>query len=273
VGWRDQEHALTRPAGTVRLLGLGDSYLWGQGVHREDVVLNRLARLLEEAHPGVPVESINTARMGSNTVDQLALLVNRGLDYQPHLVIVHFVPNDVEPDLSAQGPKLEFFREYTALYQTPDRLSEHSRLWGWLRQRAAGALRARRYVREAVASFRPENPGWRRARQALLGIRDACDRGGADLLLVIFPFFHELDGDYPFQGIHDTVRRHAETQGIAVLDLRDRYRTFRGPELWVHPTDQHPNELAHALAARAIAEYLAERAEAFPVLTAAWRAP
>ena len=41
-----------------------------------------------------------------------------------------------------------------------------------------------------------------------------------------------------------------------VLDLRDSYREFRGPELWVHETDQHPNEIAHQIAADATRDFL-----------------
>ena len=69
-------------------------------------------------------------------------------------------------------------------------------------------------------------------------------------------FFHNLNGDYPFQVVHDTVREFCEAQDIAVLDLRTVYSEFSGPELWVHETDQHPNELAHAMAARAVVEHM-----------------
>ena len=82
---------------------------------------------------------------------------------------------------------------------------------------------------------------------------------GIGLLVVIFPFFHELDGDYAFQPVHDIVRGHCEEEGIPVLDLRDAYSGFNGPELWVHPTDQHPNEIGHRIAADAIVRWLAER--------------
>ena len=76
----------------------------------------------------------------------------------------------------------------------------------------------------------------------------------------MFPFLHGLDGDYPFAPIHEVVRTFCHEEGIHTLDLRNAYRDYRGPELWVHPTDQHPNEIAHAIAASAICSNLQRHA-------------
>jgi hypothetical protein len=43
-----------------------------------------------------------------------------------------------------------------------------------------------------------------------------------------------------------------------VLDLFDAFRGRDGPSLWVHPTNQHPNEEAHAIAAEALGRFLRE---------------
>jgi hypothetical protein len=68
VGWRDTEHALEKPAQTYRVLGLGDSYLYGQGVRFSDICLTRLQQLLQAASPpGITVETINTGISGFNS--------------------------------------------------------------------------------------------------------------------------------------------------------------------------------------------------------------
>ncbi len=76
-------------------------------------------------------------------------------------------------------------------------------------------------------------------------------------MLVLFPELHELDGDYPFENVHRRVREAAEGLGIPVLDLLDAFRGQDAADLWVHPTDHHPNARAHAIAASAIADFLA----------------
>lgn len=263
LGWRDAEHTLDKREGVYRILGLGDSYLWGQGVRQEDICLTRLGRLLEQSADGVSVETINTGLSGSNTAFHAELLHDVGLAFRPDLVVLHFVPNDVEPFLGGARPQIEFFTNYTSIYLGEDRLSRISRLWGWARQRFLQEVRARRYVRECIASFSPSSSEWAGCRDAIDDLNDICRDHDIPLLVVVFPFFHELDGDYPFQPVHDVVRGHCRTRGIPVVDLRPYFSQYHGPELWVHPSDQHPNEIAHRVAARAAVDAILAQHERF----------
>lgn len=261
AGWRDVEHTLDKPAHVFRILGLGDSYLWGQGVKREDICLTRLTGLLEGAVPNKKVETINAGLPAMNTVDQRNQLLERGLAYDPNLVIVHFVLNDVEEKGGGEGPKVEFFEDYLVVSGSPDWLSTYSYFWSWIRQGIINEVRGRNYIQDCVASFDTDSVGWHNCQDALRDVKAICEGYDVRLLVVIFPFYHDLNGDYPFQPIHDTVSAFCKSQGINVLDLRDDYRDHRGPELWVHPTDQHPNEQAHEIAAKAIAAYLKDHAD------------
>lgn len=269
VGWRDHEHTLDKPDGVFRILGLGDSYLWGQGVKREDICLSKLEGLLENAVPGKRIETINAGLSALNTTAELALLRGAGLAYDPDLVIVHFVLNDVELDVFRPGKKIEFYVDYTNIYNSTDWLSSVSYLWSWGRQRIVNSARSRRYVDECIAGFTEDSPGWKASREALSGIKAECDGRGVQLLVVVFPFFYELDGVYPFQPIHEAIVRYCREHGIRVLDLRSAYSSYHGPELWVHPSDQHPNEIAHDVAAQAIAKFLRE--DASPLVPTAAR--
>ena len=69
----------------------------------------------------------------------------------------------------------------------------------------------------------------------------------------------DLTDGYAFGPIHETVRSHAEQLSIPVLDLLPVFSGFSGPELWVHPNDQHPNEVAHERAAEALYDFLIDR--------------
>ncbi len=253
LGWRDREHAYDKPDGTIRVLGLGDSYLWGQGVRFEDTLLAQLEKRLGNAFDGFGVETINSGILGTNTRYQLASLENRGMLFDPDLVLLVFVPNDVEQTgQNRDRPRIEFFRGYTQIYLDPDRVTSRSRFFGWAKQVVLRNIRAERYIREAIESFEPDSPGWNDCRSALAEIAELCRRREVPLLIAIYPFLHDLDGGYPFRAIHEKVLEFCGEAGLQCIDLAGAFPGFEGPELWAHPTDQHPNEIAHGLAADAL---------------------
>ncbi len=258
-GWRDSERDIEKPVNVIRILGLGDSYTFGQGVKHEHLFLSLLGPLLESQIAGKQIETINTGQPGYNTSMQKQLLERRGLDYRPDVVLLSFVPNDVEPDIYTDRPKVEFFTEFTTSYAQGDWLSQYSELWMLARRKYLQHRTADSYLRKSINSYLNEPEKWDRCRDALAGIQDLCKQKDCKLAITIFPFFVNLNGEYPFEPIHDHVRSFCKETQIPVLDLREIFRDFEGPELWVHPTDQHPNELAHRIAAGAIAKFLVEK--------------
>ncbi len=96
AGLRDVEHALIKPQGTFRVLGLGDSFTAGWGAAYEETYLRRAEAELnarDGEHPRI--EFIKAGVNGYFPATQRMLLENYGLKYRPDLVVVGFVPNDV----------------------------------------------------------------------------------------------------------------------------------------------------------------------------------
>ncbi len=89
AGLRDDEHALERPAGTKRILVLGDSFMFGQGVSMEEA----LPRLLEDEIPGVEV--INAGVPGYDLGQEYLYYRERGRRYRPDVVLLAFFVNDL----------------------------------------------------------------------------------------------------------------------------------------------------------------------------------
>jgi hypothetical protein len=89
-GFRDHMLPLGRVPGKRRMLVLGDSFAWGFGVERAEI----LWKILEARHPDW--EILNTAVSGYGTGQQLLFLEERGAAFQPDVVVLHFHPNDVE---------------------------------------------------------------------------------------------------------------------------------------------------------------------------------
>ncbi len=263
VGWRDDEHRLVKPKGTYRILGIGDSYLFGQGVKPQDRCLDRLGDLLRKQYPQQTVETINAGQLAYNTALEARALRICGMEYRPDLVILYFVPNDVEADIYSKKAKVEFFTEFTTGSLATDWMSQHSEVWALFNRSIGGWWRGRAYIRDSIGSFTSDPDKWNSCRVELDDIVHTCRDNEARLLIVAFPFFYQLNGQYPFQPIHDRLREYCEKTGVAFVDLRDDYRQYSGPELWVHPTDQHPNEVAHRIAAESAAKYVTDHSVEF----------
>ena len=89
-GLRDSEKDFSKPAGTQRIVVLGDSFMWGYGV--EDTEM--FSSILEDKLPGT--ETINLGVSGYSTVQELIRLETEGLRYDPDWVVLAFCWNDLE---------------------------------------------------------------------------------------------------------------------------------------------------------------------------------
>ena len=97
---------------------------------------------------------------------------------------------------------------------------------------------------------------WLRAFTQLARGKELAASVGSGYAIVVFPFMFQLDDDYPLRDIHGMVEDVATREQIPYLDLLDAFAGHDYVSLWVHPSDQHPNELGHEIAADAMAEFL-----------------
>ena len=78
---------------------------------------------------------------------------------------------------------------------------------------------------------------------------------GVAFRVIIWPLFHDLDGDYPFSQIHDTMRQACERLGIPYLDLLATFAGENAEKLWITSFNAHPGTVAHDMAGQAIAKW------------------
>jgi lysophospholipase L1-like esterase len=98
LGLRGPEVSPRKSPGTFRIVGLGDSHMFGWGVGQDETYLARLQALLDAAGatatPGQRFEVLNFGVPGYNTTMEVATLEHRGMAMDPDLVVIHFVGND-----------------------------------------------------------------------------------------------------------------------------------------------------------------------------------
>jgi len=250
-GFRSREVPLAKPPGVARVLGLCDSFTFGRGVRRQDTFLAVLEQSLLEAGRAVAV--LNLGVTGYDTADEVGLLRGVGLDYAPDLVVICFFLNDVTGTPASRylsvrpGGKLPGWRRAS-------QLADH------LAARVERYLQGRRLVAEYRGAILNDTPGWRRAKQALAEAAELSRRENFELVLMLFPVLHELSGPSPFVEAHARIATFAEGVGIRVLDLLPEFAGHEGPELWVHPGNQHANADAHRIAGEALSRFLEENA-------------
>jgi len=266
-GFRGPEFEPGREGDRLRLMFLGDSFTFGEGVRFEDTYPEVTAGLLAKQGGGDRrVEAYNFGVGGYNTAQSLQLLRMVLAEFSPDVVVLGYVLNDAEPSLIELDPATETVRrrpreqvvpEGTADPVPPESFPYQLRTARLVWQFFANRRRSRATIDHYHALFAPESPGWRASRRALRGIGEACRLREIPFVVVLFPILVDLTEDYPFGEIHERVSREVAAAGGIPVDLFPTLEGMNARDLWVHPTDQHPNERVHALAARSIAEQLA----------------
>lgn len=245
-GFRGPDVALEKPPGVRRVLVVGDSFAFGEGVRFEDTLGEQLEHRL-----GAGVEVVNLGVSGANTLAELSFLRHRGVRFQPDLVLWIYVLND------AGAGGLNLWEDFTETYEA--RWLKSSYLVSHLYARIGRRILGRRYIDQLVESSKSQRNKWERSLARLSEARLVAEGAGARFAVAIFPFMYRLDDTYPFADFHRLVARHCRAEGIAVLDLLDAFRGQTDTDLWVHPSDQHPNEVAHRIAAAALERFVVDQ--------------
>jgi hypothetical protein len=263
-GFRDRDHAKAKPPGVRRVVGIGDSYMFGWGVEAGKDYLSLLEDGLAKA-PGQRWEVLNMAVPGYNTAMEVETLKARGLAYEPDVVVVGFCWNDID---------LPNFVRPPAEYLSPRR----SFLFDFVRGRLARAdlVDAPRGpeggLYESDAARVPEMyrdlVGWDAFDAALDELSALARQHGFTVLFLVF----EPDG---MGGpLRDERRRRALAEaarrGFTVVDVgvaqADWLRVYRNPDyyrsvLTLSSVDPHPSPVSHWLAAGLLQQRLGVKSE------------
>ena len=249
LGYRDEERTLEKRPGTKRLALLRRFFRVGRQ-HR----MGRHLRPAPGPHPprrrGEPWEVVQLALPGMTTVDQASQLHEEGLKYAPDVVLLGYVLNDSEDAEAAEARRARDWAEEKREKREP-RLLDGSALFRVVSSRLHATVENRRRIAGYLSMYRPDAPGWVAGQKALKLMGRLCTEQGVPLVVAIFPLFGQpLDRSYPFAAIHAQVAQAASAAGAKVVDLYPAYQGLRWDLLVVDgAADEHPNEIAHRIAA------------------------
>jgi lysophospholipase L1-like esterase len=270
-----------KPAGSLRILAIGDSFTFGVGARQDETWPARL----EKRMPNVQV--LNAGAPGFGVPDEVAWFEAHGAGLQPDLVVVAvFLANDLQ-DASPDQPKVAVvdgslvvpgetggLRRWLYYHSHLFRLLKSSVLEG--RVRSLLGLKepwATRELRAEFSLYGPELPEEiRKGAEATEAAVGRLASRGIPVAAVLIPSLPQVDarrwtalldrfGLDPAS--HDPRRPNRlfraifERHGVPVLDLTDTFESaVRQGQRIYYPIDQHLTPAGYDLMARTIGDFL-----------------
>ncbi len=273
LGLRGPETSREPAPGTFRVLVLGDSVVFGQGVAEEAtfpaVLATRLAALR-----GTPVEALNAGVQGYDTVAEAAFLEGAGAALAPQAVVVGMSLNDYDmaPGYDATGvltrrapgdapPGILARSEFLLLLRWLAAWSQ-GRLMTQVLSRTAGepppaigpdvAAAVDRAVAAEHLRFyhQPEPARWARVRDGLARMRAAAEARGVPLVVAIFPESYQVGVAEPDTTPQRRILALCAEVGVRCVDLLPAFSAAGGA---LFQDAQHPNAQGLAIAAETTA--------------------
>jgi lysophospholipase L1-like esterase len=250
-GRRDNEVLLKKPTGTLRIVILGDSVAFGARVETKDDFASQLEWTLNARSRSFHYEVLNFGVPGYGTWQEFSVLKEKALAYDPDLVILAFVMNDLFDN--NQAGKLGYLN-MTRVQGVAKFLREHSAFYRWMRERVL-SVEAQVALRDPCAGGDPQFC-WETTQQQLDQMVDTTRQRGVKFVLVVFPIRSQtLAPDPNIEARYQQVMAgYARDRGIPEVDLLKAFTENRDDGLFVD--DYHPTEIGHSIATIEMIEQL-----------------
>jgi lysophospholipase L1-like esterase len=251
--------------GFTRILFLGDSVTFGFGVEKgeerfSDLIESRLNSAEEQKGSKSKYHIYNAGVPGTSPKDWLAYLDRLIPVYKPDYVFVIFFLRDGTSLRTSlrfwEGLINEIKAKYTGRF-----LYRYSYIGRYIYDRLILKEFSDYYTEEIISAYIGEEDDkrtWIDQQLLLLEMRDLCKKNKIEFHLIIFPLLYDLDSSYPFYKVEDEIVRFADSGDIPVFSLTKGFIGQADHTLWISPSDQHPNERGHQIAADTLYPYLKE---------------
>ncbi len=257
LGMRSRERSLEKPPGVFRIVGLGDSLMFGWGVAEEESYLSILEHRLAERFPDRRFEVWNLAVPGYDAVQEVEAFAAKVDRLDPDLIVIGWVGNDMDlPNFLADRPHVasldkSFLAELVAkrLRAQDERESVDPGLFEVPHDEGTGRFLLNRA--EIPERYWPL-AGWDNMKDAYRRLRRMTVERGIPAVVVFaggprqFKTFCADEGFLMVESQH-RVLRYEKEHGV------DRHVALQ-----LSRTDPHPNAIGHGLIAEALFDKLVE---------------
>jgi len=243
-GFRGEEIKDAGSSSLRRIVVLGDSLVFGQGVAERDTLPAHLERIIKAGRPDLDLEVINAGVRGYNIPEYLVMLEQRIVPLAPDIVLLVTTEiNDLEREPwkprserlkrweSSKWRRLPFVKPFMG----PVYAGEINRLFEL-------------HVRDI---YDPEGQSWRMFVKDLETIKDICHSHGIELIAVTFPM---ISRGNMFEKQREQLKGTLDEIGIPRIDPLPAFQEQEPDELVVSREDFHPNGKALEIVAKLAAE-------------------
>lgn len=275
--FRDIEHSINKPDGTIRILGLGDSFTFGWGVLENNVYLKVLEQDLHRVL-NRSLETINTGVPGWGLNQYYLYLKESGLKLAPDIVLVGYFIDDLdgppadklsptadlqwEGHISVRGGPFQHVRLFNLFTYLADTIKYRNRS---KRISYLNDVQARRAKLTETADYLVADPGpevtaqrSQLLKEHLTRIKALVTKNGASLIIVFIPDYSQLF--HPeLQHINRVLGTVSRDLGVSFLDMTPIYEsTEAAAHNYFWPLDGHTNETGHHAIATALAPLICD---------------
>lgn len=254
LGLRNKEIQREKPERVKRILALGDSFVWGDGLPDEDLITVKIENTLND-YDTQSVEVINAGISGFNTNDEFEQLKRLAPIYSPDLVIVFFFTNDILQG-NQEGGKYKNWKQ-----NIKERLRSNSKFIGYLyylyKSKYASVIGVPQFMLSPeYYNLDDSKAGWVDFKRGVLQMHDYVKKNNIRFLFVMIPTLTTLDKNYPYMELRNKVSAFIKSNDIHLIDLFDMFSQYHPLELWVSMENSHWNGKATTVADNEIVKYI-----------------
>jgi len=265
-GMRNVDFPLKKPRGTIRILGLGDSWTFGMWVKEKNAYLRKLESILRRENPAQSMHVINAGICSLNPEQTVKLVIDKKLmKFSPDIVMINIGPYCAE-----SGIPDSIFRKNRFLVRAKEIYSDYfPYTYSFIKLRLE-RTRKFRLIKDDVSKevsldllkqaymkklYKDDNPDLRRLEQAIKDLDAIVRENNSRLIVLILPILEDLK-DYKYKYAHKKISLFCRQNDIRYIDFLPEFLGKDERELWASEDDHHPNKFGHQIIAEALYEFL-----------------
>ncbi len=251
-GERGKLYPINKSENTLRMIFIGDSITFGYGVSLNEsypyIIEDKLNKILTKK-----VESINLAVYAYNTVQQVETLKEKGLKYNPDIVIVGFYIANPEGNytrLMTEKDSLHIFldklpqfilkgiKNSELIYIVYDSFSNLKNIF-------------KKNKDPLIEIYNKSVDNWKTFENSINQLESLSKQYNFKVIFVIHPQLYNFE-EHKFKYYHNLIKEEIGNKFV-VIDMADYYKLYSDKELKVVIQDNvHPNYLGNKIIAEAI---------------------